>query len=207
MTTYYLPNGQPYSGEVHTMSDGSVMTGATHSNTSEKVVQESSNSNPHIKNGRSPLQVMCMQALRRYGEFSPGTVDGDVLLMFLDFANMVIDDIRMHPYAPTSSTTVSGVTSTVPITFDYYESLNDVRDIDDIIIVQGLIYHYAMQQGSEKLQFYMPMYHRTLNQQLWRRLNGYTVRYTETTTYNNDEPYSNLKLITSTPASGTYSGQ
>jgi len=206
MTTYYLPNGKAYSGEVHTM-DGQLMTGATHTSNSQNLVSESSNSNPQIKNGRSPLQVMCMQALRRYGEFSPGTVDGDVLLMFIDFANMVIDDIRMHPYAPTASTTTNNVTTTVPVTIDYYESLSDVRDIDDIIIVQGLIYHYAMQQGSEKIQFYMPMYHRTLNQQLWRRLNGYTVRYTETTTYNNDEPYANLKLITSTPASGTYSGQ
>lgn len=139
---------------------------------------------------------MCMQALRRYGEFSPGTVDGDVLLMFIDFANMVIDDVRMHPYAPTkAATNQSGNTITVPVSFDYYVSLSDTRDIDDIIIVQGLLYHYAMQQGSDKLQMYMPMYHRTLNQQLWRRLNGYTVRYKDKTSYDLTEPYANLELL------------
>jgi hypothetical protein len=178
------------------MDGGVRMSGATHTANSEVLVTESSNSNPHIKDGRSPLQTLCMQALRRYGEFSPGTVDGDVLLMFIDFANMVIDDIRMHPYAPTSSTTnANGTTTTVPVTFNYYESLSDTRDIDDIIIVQGLLYHYAMQQGSEKLQMYMPMYHRTLNQQLWRRLNGYTVRYKENTDYDLTEPYGQLQLL------------
>jgi len=195
MTTYYLPNGQSYTGDTHVM-DGVRMSGATHTTNSEVLVTENSNSNPQIKNGRSPLQTMCMQALRRYGEFSPGTVDGDVLLMFIDFANMVIDDIRMHPYAPTKATTnQSGNTITVPVSFDYYESLSDTRDIDDIIIVQGLLYHYAMQQGSDKLQMYMPMYHRTLNQQLWRGLNGYTVRYKEKTTYDLTEPYANLELL------------
>jgi hypothetical protein len=178
------------------MDGGVRMSGATHTANSEVLVTESSNSNPHIKDGRSPLQTLCMQALRRYGEFSPGTVDGDVLLMFIDFANMVIDDIRMHPYAPTSSTiNANGTTTTVPVTFNYYESLSDTRDIDDIIIVQGLLYHYAMQQGSEKLQMYMPMYHRTLNQQLWRRLNGYTVRYKENTDYDLTEPYGQLQLL------------
>ncbi len=195
MATYYLPNGQSYTGDTHVM-DGVRMSGATHTTNSEVLVTENSNSNPQIKNGRSPLQTMCMQALRRYGEFSPGTVDGDVLLMFIDFANMVIDDIRMHPYAPTKATTnQSGNTITVPVSFDYYESLSDTRDIDDIIIVQGLLYHYAMQQGSDKLQMYMPMYHRTLNQQLWRMLNGYTVRYKEKTTYDLTEPYANLELL------------
>ena len=195
MSTYYLPNGNAYEGDVH-YNNGQLMSGATNTANSEILIQENSNSNPQIKDGRTPLQTLCMQALRRYGEFSPGTVDGDVLLMFIDFANMVIDDIRMHPYAPTKATTnQSGNTITVPVSFDYYESLSDTRDVDDIIIVQGLLYHYAMQQGSDKLQLYMPMYHRTLNQQLWRRLNGYTVRYKETTTYDLTEPYTTLELL------------
>ncbi len=52
MTTYYLPNGQPYTGETHVM-DGVRMSGATHSADSEVLVTENSNSNPQIKNGRS----------------------------------------------------------------------------------------------------------------------------------------------------------
>ena len=59
---------------------------------------EQSNTNPHIRESNSPLQTLAMQALRRFGDFHPGTVDGDVMLMFLEFANMVIDEIRLHPY-------------------------------------------------------------------------------------------------------------
>ena len=116
----------------------------------------------------------------------------------------------MHPYAPTKNDTDSaGTNIVVPVTFDYYEGLDDVREIDDVIIVQGILYHYAMQQGSEKLQFYMPMYHRTLNQQLWRRLNGYTIRYKEKEDYDRSEPYANLELLnrnTSSSTSTSYTG-
>ena len=78
---------------------------------------ETSNTNPHIREKHSPLESLIFQALRRYGDFSPGTLDGDVGLMFLEFANMVIDDIRMHPYAPsTTTTTTSGTTTTTTTT-------------------------------------------------------------------------------------------
>ncbi len=96
---------------------------------------ETSNTNPHIRATYSPLETLIFQALRRYGDFNPGTLDGDVGLMFLEFANMVIDDI---------------------------------------IIVQGLLYHYALQQGSEKVSVYLPTYNTTLNRQLWRQKNGNT---------------------------------
>ena len=102
-----------------------------------------------------------MQALRRFGDFHPGTVDGDVMLMFVEFANMVIDDIRTHPYYDA-------------VAIDYYQSATDVRKIKDIIIVQGLLHHYALQQGSEKMQMYMPTYFSTLNRELWQAKNGNT---------------------------------
>jgi hypothetical protein len=117
--------------------------------------------NPHIRDGNSPLQALIMQALRRYGEFSPGTVDGDTSLMFIEFANMVIDEVRSHPY---------GGDLDVP----YYLALEDARGIPDPVVIAGILYHYSMQQGSEKVQFYMPNYFRTLNQLLWQRLNGNT---------------------------------
>jgi hypothetical protein len=104
---------------------------------------ERSNSNPHITDKNSSLQALSMQALRRFGDFHPGTVDGDVLLMFIEFANLVIDEIRMHPYHDGSE-------------INYYESVTDVRPIDDNIIVSGLLFHYAAQQGSEKMQMYVP---------------------------------------------------
>lgn len=133
-----------------------------------------SDSNPHIRENNSTLQALAMQALRRYGDFHPGTIDGDVMLMFIDFANMIIDEVRAHPYAPTTSTTINGTTTTAVTGIDYYVSQTDVREIKDIIIVQGLLYHYAVQQGSDKIQFYMPTYYNTLNRELWEAKNGNT---------------------------------
>ena len=120
-----------------------------------------SDTNPHIRENNSPLNTLAMQALRRFGDFHPGTVDGDVMLMFIEFANMVIDDIRAQPYYDN-------------VAIDYYQSATDVRKIKDIIMVQGLLYHYALQQGSEKMQMYMPTYFATLNRELWQSVNGNT---------------------------------
>tara|TARA_B100000131_G_scaffold66632_1_gene62904 strand:- start:2350 stop:2829 length:480 start_codon:yes stop_codon:yes gene_type:complete len=120
-----------------------------------------SNTNPHIRDKHSPLSVLAMQALRRYGDFNPGTVDGDVLLMFIEFANTIIDEIRQHPYHDGTD-------------INYYESAEEFRDIPDPVIVAGLIFQYALQQGSDKTQMYMPVYNRVLNQHLWNKLNGNT---------------------------------
>lgn len=120
-----------------------------------------SNTNPHIREKYSPLEALVMQALRRYGDFHPGTVDGDVMLMFIEFANLVIDEIREHPYHDGTE-------------IDYYQTQTDVREIPDQIIIAGLLYQYSFQQGSEKMQFYMPNFNRVLNQQLWSKLNGNT---------------------------------
>lgn len=122
---------------------------------------EISNTNPQIRDQYSPLSTLAMQAIRRFGDFHPGTIDGDVMLMFLEFANMVIDDVRMHPYHDGSD-------------IDYYESADEWRPIPDQAMVNGLLYHYSIQQGSQKLELYMPMYNRSLNQQLWYKLNGNT---------------------------------
>ena len=61
-----------------------------------------SDTNPQIREKNSPLETLALQALRRFGDYNPGTVDGDVMLMFLEFANMIIGDIRMHPYHTTT---------------------------------------------------------------------------------------------------------
>lgn len=120
-----------------------------------------SNSNPHIAENFSPLNTLALQALRRFGDFNPGTIDGDVMLMFVEFANMVIDQIRMHPYHDGTE-------------IDYYQHPSDIRPIPDPIIISGILFHYAMQQGSDKLQYYMPTYNTTLNHHLWQKLNGNT---------------------------------
>jgi len=123
---------------------------------------EVSTTNPQITDGNTPLRVLALQALRRFGEFAPGTVDGDVMLMFLEFANLVIDDVRMHPYhTPTTE-------------INYYQSIDESRAVDDTVIIAGLLAHYAAQQGSDRLSLLMPQYLQTLNRQLWRSFNGNT---------------------------------
>tara|TARA_R100000353_G_scaffold41053_2_gene32487 strand:- start:2316 stop:2789 length:474 start_codon:yes stop_codon:yes gene_type:complete len=120
-----------------------------------------SDTNPHIEENNSPLNTLALQALRRFGDFHPSTVDGDVMLMFLEFANMVIDDVRRHPYYDGD-----------PI--DYYTSPTDVRKVDDQIIVAGLLMHYSVQQASDKMELYIPMYQRKMHEILWNDYNGNT---------------------------------
>lgn len=117
--------------------------------------------NSHIADDYSPLETLIFQSLRRYGEFSPTTVDGDVTLMFIEFANMVVDEVRNHPYHTGEH---------IP----YYTAITDRRTVPDPIMVNGMLLHYAVQQGSQKVQLYAPNYFRQLNQHLWFKLNGNT---------------------------------
>lgn len=116
--------------------------------------------NPQISNRVSPLETLVFQALRRYGEYSPSTVDGDTMLMFIEFANMIVEDIRHHPYWP------------VDKDVDYYTHQSDIRPIPDPVMLNGLIMHFAIQQGSPKLQLYMQVYNRSCNQILYERRFG-----------------------------------
>jgi hypothetical protein len=117
--------------------------------------------NRRIRENHSPLDTLAMQALRRYGDFSPGTVDGDTILMFIEFANMVIDEVRAHPYWPNTP-------------LPYYEAITDARPIPDPVIIAGLLFHYAVQQQSDKAESYAPLYYKALNLHLWQQLNGNT---------------------------------
>ena len=116
----------------------------------------SSESNPHIHDTYSPLETLIFQALRRYGEFAPGSVDGESILMMIEFANLVIEDVRRHPYWDGTQ-------------LDYYQSQSDVRPIPDPIVVAGLLANLAVQQASQKSQIYLPLYYRQMNQILHTR--------------------------------------
>ena len=122
---------------------------------------ETSNTNPHISTPNSPLEVMIGQALRRFGDFSPGTVNGDAALMFIEFANMTIDEVRQHPYWGTGEV-------------NYYTHISETRAVPDPVIVAGLLYQYSSQQASEKTPQYAQGFIRQINQSLWHRLNGNT---------------------------------
>ncbi|MEK9747194.1 MAG: hypothetical protein VW443_00485 [Pseudomonadales bacterium] len=126
--------------------------------TKEKRNRYSGNS-PHLSEPYSNLETLAMQALRRYGDMHPGTVDGEVMLMFLEFANMIIEDLRSHPYWENAE-------------IDYYVHMQEWREVPDTIMVAGLLYHYSIQQQSNKIEAYGPLYFKTTNRVLYNRKYG-----------------------------------
>ena len=115
--------------------------------------------NPHISEPYSDLEALIFQALRRYGDMHPGTVDGEVMLMFVEFANLVIEDLRGHVYWDNPE-------------IDYYTHPQQQRAIPDSIMVSGLLYHYSVQQQSNKIEAYGPMYFKMMNRILYQRKYG-----------------------------------
>lgn len=112
---------------------------------------------PHIVSANtSPLEALALRALRRYGEMSPSTMEGDVLLDFVDYANEVIDDVLGHPYFPAGEH------------IDYYVHPSDRRAVPDHIMVSGVLYRHALQQRSQYAPKYEADYHVKLNQLMLR---------------------------------------
>lgn len=109
----------------------------------------------------SPLETLARQALRRYGDNAAGVVEAEALLMFIELANLVVDDFRMHPYG-----------TSLDHAIDYYHSLQDARQIPDNIMIQGLLFHYSLQQASDRAQVYTGLYYQTLNREMLRRKDG-----------------------------------
>lgn len=114
---------------------------------------------PNVKEPYSTLETLTLQSLRRYGDMHPGTVDGEVMMMFIEFANLIIEDLRAHPYWDNPE-------------IDYYTHPSEWRAIPDNIIVSGLLYHYAVQQQSNKIEAYGPMYFKMMNRVLYNRKYG-----------------------------------
>lgn len=115
--------------------------------------------NPHLNSPYSNLEALVMQSLRRYGDMHPGTVDGEVMMMFVEFANLVIEDLRGHPYWDNPE-------------INYYTHPSEILPIPDNIMVNGLLYHYAVQQQSNKIEAYGPMYFKMMNRVLYHRKYG-----------------------------------
>jgi len=120
---------------------------------------------PHIPNkNNSPLEYLTMSALRRFGDFHPASVDGEVMMMFLEFANQILDEVRGHPYWDHPA-------DTAKVELDYYVHPSDIRPVNDNIMIAGLLFAYSVQQGSDKVAVYAPAYYRVMNSELWDRLN------------------------------------
>ena len=139
---------------------------ATHADSKHRELQKTksnrnrwySANNPHPKLA-STLETLTFQALRRYGDMHPGTVDGEVMMMFVEFGNLIIEDLRGHPYWENPE-------------MDYYTHPSETRAIPDNIIVAGLLYHYSVQQQSNKIEAYGPMYFKMMNRILYQKKYG-----------------------------------
>lgn len=116
-------------------------------------------SNPQITDDYSPLNALVQQALRRYGEYHPSTMDSETELLFVELANEVLDDIRTHPLH--DGTVIQ----------DYVHP-TDARAVPDRLMKAGLLAKYAIQQGSPKQNMFMPFYVRQINRDLWHMLSG-----------------------------------
>lgn len=129
---------------------------------------------PHVTYNQSysPLSALISQVVRIYGDFA--STDGETVMMFLNFANEILSDIRKHPYG--------AAFASVPD----YKHPADTRDVPDRVIRAGLLYYYAVQQGSAKTAPYSAAYYKTLNGDLWDILNGNTpisLRAVDATSY------------------------
>lgn len=107
----------------------------------------------------SPLENLVRSALVRAGNFSPSRVDGEVMMMFIELANRVVEEVRRHPYWTGGD-------------IDYYNDPTEWRPINDLIMIDGLTAHYFIQQGSEKAMIFLQMYQANLTDLLLERDNG-----------------------------------
>jgi hypothetical protein len=93
----------------------------------------------------SPLEDLVRSSLVRAGNFSPSRIDGEVMMMMIELANRVVEDIRKHPYWNGGN-------------LDYYNDPTEFRAIPDMIMIDGLVAHYLIQQGSEKAIMFLQLY-------------------------------------------------
>jgi len=120
---------------------------------------ERSGLTPNKETPYGSLQSLMTRALRRYGDFNPGTIDGATYSMFIDFANEVVEEVRTHPLFTGDQ-------------IDYYTHQEETRPIPDLLMVTGLMFKYAIQQSSEKAKTYGPNYYKIMNTTLYDRQFG-----------------------------------
>lgn len=107
--------------------------------------------NPNIRDINSPLKALSHGVLAKYGDYSPDVVAGDVADLFIGLANEVVVEWNMHPYLDN--------VEAVP----FYVSIDDARQIPDIVVANGLHAKYCEQQASEKFMGAQASYLRYLN--------------------------------------------
>ena len=113
----------------------------------------------------TPLEDLVRSALTRAGNFSPSRIDGEVMMMMIELANRVVEEVRRNPYWTGGD-------------IDYYNDPTECRAIPDMVMIDGLTAHYLIQQGSDKAMVFLQMYQANLTDTLHHRSQGnkgYTV--------------------------------
>lgn len=121
---------------------------------------------PHLSDEEfSSLDQLAMRMLRRFGETHAGTVDGETVMMMIELANDVIDEVSAHPYWDKSK----------PL--PYYTHYSERRPVPDNVMLNGLMAFYAEQQFSEKAEMYRAKFFHVMNRTLAERA-GYLEQQT-----------------------------
>lgn len=115
--------------------------------------------NPQTSEPYSPLETLITDAFERFGNMDASSMDSGLKRILLRFANRIIEDIRIHPYASLPD-------------LDYYIDLQQTRPIPDEIMISGLAFHYAKWQDSSKARTLFAEYSQILNQILYQRKFG-----------------------------------
>ena len=122
------------------------------------MVEQKSVAKPYAagKNNYSPLEDLVRSALTRAGNYSPSRIDGEVMMMMIELANRVVEEVRRHPYWTGGD-------------IDYYNDPTEWRPINDLVMIDGLTAHYFIQQGSEKAMVFLQLYQANLTDTLLER--------------------------------------
>ena len=142
-------------------STASSTTSSTKTSTEESIIKPFAAASKE----NTPLEDLVRSALTRAGNFSPSRIDGEVMMMMIELANRVVEDIRKNPYWTGGD-------------IDYYNDPYECRPIPDMVMIDGLTAHYLIQQGSDKAMVFLQLYQSNLTDILHTRAHGnagYTV--------------------------------
>tara|TARA_B100001287_G_scaffold231631_1_gene202514 strand:- start:3806 stop:4345 length:540 start_codon:yes stop_codon:yes gene_type:complete len=148
-------SGSSTSSTSSTSTGGAVTSGAA---TTTPTIAEKSIVKPFAagRKKNTPLEDLVRSALTRAGNYSPSRIDGEVMMMFIELANRVIEEVRRHPYWSGGD-------------IDYYNDPTECREIPDLVMIDGLTAHYFIQQGSEKAMVFLQLYQANLTDTLLER--------------------------------------
>ena len=115
---------------------------------------------PNIRADNSPLRALMYNVVARFGDFDPADIQGELAELAIQWGNSVVSDWNMHPYNE-DNTPVGD-----------YISVDDAREVPDLVMSEGLYFKYCEQQASEKMAPAQASYFRALNHEAYRGSTG-----------------------------------